>query len=105
VFAGGAFSWLIAIPLYAWLQGGLPADIAPADFAAKLWSTRIRYLGVGAMLVGGLWALWGMRAALVTGFQRVAAADAAETEKDLPRPLLMALTVILSVPMYLFYRH
>jgi putative OPT family oligopeptide transporter len=60
VFAGGAFAWLIAIPLLALLHPGHQAASA-ADAAAALWSAQVRYLGVGAMLAGGIATLWRLR--------------------------------------------
>jgi putative OPT family oligopeptide transporter len=106
IFMGGLFAWGVAIPLHSWLLpvSAVP-DASPADVAWQLWSTRIRYLGVGAMLVGGMWALWSMRSALVAGFGRTSLKGSAETERDLPRPLLVSMLVLLVVPMYLFYRH
>ena len=37
------------------------------EYAGQIWCTQTRYLGVGAMLVGGLWALIRMGRSLVTG--------------------------------------
>ncbi len=60
VFAGGAFAWLIAIPaLTAFHAGGGTGDAATT--AAQLWSGQVRYLGVGAMLTGGVVTLWKLR--------------------------------------------
>jgi len=33
----------------------------------KIWSTQTRYLGVGAMLVGGVLTLWRLRGAISRG--------------------------------------
>ena len=60
VFAGGAFAWLIAIPvLTAFHAGGGTGDAATT--ASQLWSGQVRYLGVGAMLTGGVVTLWKLR--------------------------------------------
>uniref|UniRef100_UPI0023428A9F OPT/YSL family transporter n=1 Tax=Rhodothermus marinus TaxID=29549 RepID=UPI0023428A9F len=56
VFAGGLISWLFGIPIYTALHG-LPEGVEGYEAALQIWSTKIRYLGVGAMAVGGLWAL------------------------------------------------
>lgn len=53
VFAGGAVGWLVAIPAAAHFHPEL-RGLAPADAATRLWSGETRYLGVGAMLVGGV---------------------------------------------------
>src|SRR5690554_5191210 len=75
VFIGGAISWYVAIPLYSTFAldpasalgveraAGMPA----VDLAFAIWSAEVRFLGVGAMLVGGLWALVSMRASLFGG--------------------------------------
>lgn len=60
VFAGGALAWLIAVPVITALSPGL-RDLGPAEAAAKAWSETARYMGVGAMLVGGVLTLWRMR--------------------------------------------
>jgi putative OPT family oligopeptide transporter len=63
VFFGGAFGWLIAIPLL----GEADPNLSPAEAASALWSTQIRYIGVGAMLVGGLHAIWSVRGGIWSG--------------------------------------
>ena len=59
VFAGGAFAWLVAIPVLTALHGGGTGDAATT--ASQLWSGQVRYLGVGAMLTGGVVTLWKLR--------------------------------------------
>ncbi len=67
IFLGGALNWFVAIPIVAITQG-IPAGATDAVAAAnQLWSTQTRYLGVGAMVVGGLWALLSVRKSLVRG--------------------------------------
>ncbi|HEY2664162.1 MAG TPA: oligopeptide transporter, OPT family, partial [Candidatus Binataceae bacterium] len=63
VFAGGAFAWLIAVPVITAVRPGL-RDLSAAEAAAKAWSETARYTGVGAMLVGGVLTLWRMRKAI-----------------------------------------
>src|SRR2546425_8139995 len=73
VFLGGALSWLILLPLYsAWL--GSPENLPAIEAAKSIGSTRIRYVGIGAMLVGGLWTLVQLRRPLVEGMRRAGAA-------------------------------
>jgi putative OPT family oligopeptide transporter len=60
IFIGGALSWFIGIPLYG------HADVAtgPIDAAYDIWSSQIRYVGVGAMVMGGFSSLFSVRAGL-----------------------------------------
>ena len=64
IFIGGALAWLIGIPL---LGGGGPGDAV--EQAKEIWGSQIRYVGVGAMVVGGFGSLisvrHGLKAAIV----------------------------------------
>jgi len=67
VFAGGAISWLLAMPLYTGAVGGYEG--ADLDGAYEIWSTKIRYLGVGAMVVGGVWSILNLLEPLARGIR------------------------------------
>ena len=62
IFIGGALSWLIGIPI---LGNGLEHASNPLDGAWSIWSTKIRYIGVGAMVIGGLSSIYKVRSGLV----------------------------------------
>ena len=119
VFLGGAISWYVAIPLYstffmdanpeilAAFQAGTPA----ADLAGLIWSREVRYLGVGAMLVGGIWALISMRRALlsgiVSGLKNVGSGSGEaihHTEQDAPMKWVLVLVVLMTIPIFLLYQ-
>ena len=56
------------------------------ETAWDIWNSKIRYLGVGAMVVGGIWSLIKLFKPLIAGIQ--ASLDAvkhANTGGDLPR--------------------
>ena len=118
VVSGSILSWHIAIPLYHMLfldsDPTLAASIAGAgaeDIAGAIWSAKIRYLGVGAMLIGGAWTLFSLRKSLLSGVKSgIAAAragsnaDVAETERDLPMKWMLAALVAFVVPLLLLYQ-
>lgn len=64
IFIGGALSWLIAIPIFGDAQALTADGTSPVDAAYGLWSTKIRYIGVGAMVVGGFSSLIAVRGGL-----------------------------------------
>jgi putative OPT family oligopeptide transporter len=116
VFIGGVISWNIAIPIYAaWFLPGDPQSTASAgqpaaDVAFEIWSRKIRYLGVGAMLIGGLWALFSMRRSLLSGvqsglaqFRRSRTQQIADTEQDMPMPWVLAGVALCLIPILLLY--
>lgn len=118
VLSGSILSWNIAIPLYhAFFQSNDPvlaAQIAGAsagDAAGAIWSAKIRYLGVGAMLIGGVWTLFSLRRSLVSGIRSgIAAARkgsgeaVAETERDLPMKWMLIALVAFVIPLLLLYQ-
>jgi putative OPT family oligopeptide transporter len=103
VFMGGAFGWLVLIPLLA-----PDAAANPLDNAWALWSTQVRYVGVGAMLVGGLHALWSVRHGIVHGIQglRGFAVDSGvveRTEQDLPLRVLAPMLALTALGVFALY--
>jgi len=55
MFVGAIFSWFVAVPLYGALYG-LPLEATDAYSAAVgIWNSKIRIIGVGMMVFGGLW--------------------------------------------------
>src|SRR5690606_11590847 len=118
VVSGSILSWHIAIPLYHMLfldsDPALASSIAGAgaeDIAGAIWSAKIRYLGVGAMLIGGVWTLFSLRKSLLSGVKSgIAAArkgsgeQVAETERDLPMKWMLVALVAFVVPLLLLYQ-
>jgi putative OPT family oligopeptide transporter len=60
VFLGGVIGWMLLMPAYG-LFNGLPPDRTGLAAAMAIWSGQIRYVGIGAMLTGGLWTLVTLR--------------------------------------------
>ncbi len=85
VFAGGAFAWLVAIPVLTAFHPGHGTGDAAAT-ASKLWSSQVRYLGVGAMLTGGVVTLWRLRtriaSAIVDSIRIVRSTQAVATARE-----------------------
>ncbi len=112
VFAGGVIAWVLGIPIYVW-QTGMPSGDA-VDAAYGIWSSQIRYLGVGAMVVGGLWALINLigpvRRGITSGIAayRAARSDpgarAIRTENDAPMNYVLIATALCALPMFAVYQ-
>lgn len=93
IFLGGALGWWVLIPLapeivatFAPTSAAL-AEVSAADFAGGsaerawgLWSSGIRYVGVGAMAVGGIAALIRVRTGLVRALAELRAGWSARSE-------------------------
>ena len=119
VVTGGIISWNAAIPIYSafFLDGNaeLAARVAGAsaeDAAYAIWSAQVRYLGVGAMLIGGVWALVSIRDSLLSGVRsglaaaRAGAAKAvSHTEQDLPMNAILIGTLLFTLPLFALYQN
>ncbi|HWD21497.1 MAG TPA: oligopeptide transporter, OPT family, partial [Burkholderiales bacterium] len=68
MLSGGALAYWVFIPIY----NHFVLDLNPAlaqelvglsaeDAAGLIRGQQVRYIGVGAMLIGGLWSLWSLR--------------------------------------------
>ncbi|WP_028008919.1 OPT family oligopeptide transporter [Solimonas flava] len=118
VVSGSILSWQFAIPIYhAFFLGSDPAlaeRIAGADAETvgyAIWSAKIRYLGVGTMLIGGIWTLFSLRKSLVSGIRSGLAAARkgsgaviAETERDLPMKWMLVALVLFVLPLAFLYQ-
>ncbi|MGA2408996.1 MAG: oligopeptide transporter, OPT family [Candidatus Binataceae bacterium] len=105
VFLGGAFAWIVAIPFVSAANPGLHT-LDAATAAHTVWSGQTRYLGVGAMLVGGIVTLWRLRGAVSRGLQEAArligersgvALESAREDRDLPAASVL-IAVALCIP-------
>ncbi|HWP94877.1 MAG TPA: oligopeptide transporter, OPT family [Gammaproteobacteria bacterium] len=117
VFAGGAIAWYVFVPLYSAfpeLDPNIAAYAAthPAalDLGYEIWDTKIRYIGVGSMLVGGIWSLIEMRHSLLAGIASARGVTLAggwngvpHTERDLPLFWILLGSLAMVVPIYLLY--
>ncbi|HEX4024805.1 MAG TPA: oligopeptide transporter, OPT family [Steroidobacteraceae bacterium] len=131
MLAGGVICWNIAIPIYGsyFLAANTAlaahvAGLSAADAAGEIWSQQLRFLGVGAMLIGGLWTLVSLRGSLLAGVRSglaaarlapggtphsqsagtgTAAAHVPDTERDLPMKYVIGGVVAASLPLLLMY--
>lgn len=119
VVSGSILSWHLAIPIYhAFFMNHDPAlatqvaGMSAADTAFTIWDAKIRYFGVGAMLIGGIWTLFSLRKSLVSGIRSGLAAArkstggvaVAETERDLPMKWMLVALVLFVLPLGLLYQ-
>ena len=73
IFLGGAIGWLLGIPIYHLMAGFPEGHETVVEAVSSTWNAQIRYMGVGAMLVGGVWSIIGVRKGIVKGIRGVVA--------------------------------
>jgi len=111
VFAGGCISWFIAIPIYVWMNGLVPDENGAVAMGYDIWSSQIRYIGVGAMIIGGLWALVSLAGSIKDAVQsgvdafknKVDLSQVPRTERDTPMSYVIVGVVIMLVPVFMIY--
>ncbi len=112
IFVGGALNWWIAIPILAKMQG-VPEGVTAVEAAGEMWSSQTRYLGVGAMVVGGLWALIRLRRSLVDGirwgmeaYRRMRSSGGGNvdrTEQDTPMQWVGVALIVSLLPLFMIF--
>jgi putative OPT family oligopeptide transporter len=123
MFIGGALNWLIAIPICSltteWGQYSSGANSGQAmsaiDWAKNLWSAKTRYIGVGGMLIGGLWTIFKLRRSLLKGaieainaYRKITTTQTPaveRTEKDIPIKWVIICILGSIVPIFLLYEY
>ena len=116
IAAGGFFSWWLAIPIYnIYFIHNDPAllhklvGLDPEEAAFAIWRAQVRYIGVGCMLTGALWALWSLRKSLWSAVRsglKVGSRGAAgvpHTEQDLPMGAVLICIALFVVPLFVLY--
>ena len=108
IFFGGVFGFVILVPMYGLINGWEQGDSSVEQFK-YIWATQIRYAGVGAMVVGGLYTLWSMRKSIITGISKALKSGSGDdenllrTEIDLPMKFVFAFCTIIVGITLLFY--
>jgi len=131
IFAGAVLNRWIAVPLFT--SFGDPSSIVIDPDTGKtladalvntgtnalaaskqIHASATRYLGVGGMLVGGLWSLFKLRKSLLGGVQAGLAAyrdrksgqgEVVRTEHDMPMNIILLLIGVSIVPLFFLFLH
>lgn len=106
-FTGGVISWVIAIPIYTYINGFEGDNYF--ESANIIWNAKIRYLGVGAMVVGGIWSVIQLAKPLIESIQlslktlNENSDNISLEERDLPINYVFMAIVMMLIPISLTY--
>lgn len=111
ILLGIILGWLIGVPYLSLQHTSAPVDAAATGM--MLWKEQIRYIGVGTMLVGGLWTLINLIKPIIEGVHSSMSSLSAirlggmgsipRTERDMPINYVLWGVAILSVPTLLLF--
>ncbi|MBS0272051.1 MAG: oligopeptide transporter, OPT family [Proteobacteria bacterium] len=113
ILSGAVLAWFVAVPLYGALYG-LPLDATDAYSAAvSIWNTKIRIIGVGMMVLGGLWMILELiaplRRAMIASLEAVrkikieGRSNIIRTEFDIPITYVAFGVALLILPIYMVF--
>ena len=106
-FTGGLISWAVAIPIYSYLYGFEGDNYF--ESANIIWNAKIRYLGVGAMVVGGIWSVIQLARPLIESIQlslktlKESSNNISLEERDLPINYVFVAIIAMLAPISLTY--
>jgi len=106
-FTGGLISWAVAIPIYSYLYGFEGDNYF--ESANIIWNAKIRYLGVGAMVVGGIWSVIQLARPLIESIQlslktlKESSDNISLEERDLPINYVFVAIIAMLAPISLTY--
>jgi len=106
-FTGGLISWAVAIPIYSYLYGFEGDNYF--ESANVIWNAKIRYLGVGAMVVGGIWSVIQLAKPLIESIQlslktlKESSDNISLEERDLPINYVFVAIIAMLIPIALTY--
>ena len=114
VFLGGVLGWLVLIPMDQFLADPV-TELNGVSGAKAIWGQHVRYVGIGAMLVGGLWTLIQVRGPITQGLSRLGLAyrdrpnqgrtgTIPRTEQDAKLPWILGLAGVALVLMVGVYQ-
>lgn len=114
LLVGIFIGWLAGVPVLTWFYGIPVADTAN-EMAMIIWRDHIRYMGVGTMLIGGLWTLCTLFKPVVNSMiasfsslrdiRKGHRAENIRTERDIPIHYVFVAAVILLIPIFLLISH
>jgi len=117
-FSGGVFGWLVLMPIALFMNGGLEnlvhGGTAWSDVINEVWKREVRPIAVGAMLVGAVYTLWGLRKDLLAGLGKAlkdmkltseARAKVSRLGLDLPMKWVLPGIVLMIIPITVLYEY
>ncbi len=111
IFIGALISWLVGVPTLSSYYQLHSTDLSYTIM--QLWDSKIRYVGIGAMLTAGIWTLitlikpfWrSIKTSMkVFSLQHPSLNRLPRTDRDMPLPIVIIGIVILAIFMFVLFQ-
>lgn len=113
IFLGAVISWLIALPVVSQFYPEFLNQYSPEQASSLLWSSEMRYLGIGAMLFAGVWTFLKLIKPLSKNIRISFQAFISKrkddealprTDKDIPMPFILMGVGTMAGVLFLFFQ-
>jgi len=112
ILIGTFIGWFMGVPVITWFYG-LPAQVDTAgEIAIFMWKEHIRYIGVGTMLVAGLWTILVLIKPIIQSVSMSIASlkhtklhgesNIPRTEIDIPIQYVFWTLLVVIIPIFIF---
>jgi putative OPT family oligopeptide transporter len=119
LIVGAAIAWFVGVPLYTAFftpqDFGLGPEASAFDLAMAVRTTKLRYIGVGTMIFGGLYTLFSLvgpiRTAIKSSFSALqkarmgASIKILRTDYDIPFTIVIMSVLALSIPIFFIIKN
>lgn len=113
IFLGAIASWLIAAPIASQFYPEVLSHHSAEQASALLWSSEMRYLGIGAMLFAGIWTFIQLIKPLsksiasswyAYSIRKKENIKLLRTDKDIPLPYILMGIGLMAAILFLFFQ-
>ncbi len=112
ILLGAVIAWLIALPVVSHSFPELISSHSVEQATSLLWSSEMRYLGIGAMLFAGMWTFLKLIKPLSSSINNSLRSLSSRkkqllqprTDKDLPLSFILMGTGVMAAVLFLFFQ-
>lgn len=108
ILIGAGVGWVIGIPVLSHIYPASPNMADATTYVMSLWDSHLRYIGIGTLLVGGIWSLiacakpivHSLKVSAQASFQSQSNAKVhlSRTERDIPlNYILIGITALVAI--------
>lgn len=116
LLVGAVLGWGLGMPVLTHFYPVTAVDVNATSLAIQLWQDKIRYVGIGAMLGGGVWTLASLFRPLLASLKMAgknvsssylfaANHKKLRTERDLPARYIIVGTLSMLVVLFFVFQH
>ncbi len=115
LLGGAVIIWGIGVPIYSGIFGLPEGASSMYDGAMMIWSQKLRYIGVGGMVVGGLSAIVSLMKPIASAVRSSLSAIShssleeapkiLRTEKDIPMSYVLLSSLGLIIPVFILFTY